>query len=194
MAATRAILDDPLFDIPDNGVWRLVGERREAELAITYWEQQAIRLGYPPTLTTFNNAEMSSEKWAYRFILSVDPIGSRKRASEGRPIAENWVFLFCGEKLAALLNLPKSRNISVIQQLPARFLPVFTKGCYDAISLGCYDAISLGVPIRMQGAVEGEDGRQELYRAVFIGLRVRPHGPMHLVFGAFNCRVKHSQA
>jgi len=186
MAATHPILDDLLFDTPDNSVRRLVGERREAELAITYWEQEAIRLGYPPTLTTFNNAEMSSEKWAYRFILSVDPIGSRKRASEGRPIAENWLFLFCGDKLTALLNLPKSRNNSLIQQLPARFLPVFTKGCYDAISLG--------VPVCMQGAVEGEDGRQELYRAVFIGLRVRPHGLMHLVFGAFNCRVKHSQA
>ena len=53
MAATRAILDDPLFDLPDNGVWKLVGERRKAELAITYWEQETIRLGDPTTLMTF---------------------------------------------------------------------------------------------------------------------------------------------
>jgi hypothetical protein len=186
MAALHPILDDQLLDIPDNSVQRLVGERRETERAITYWEQEAIRLGHPPTLLTFNSVEMTSEKWAYRFILSVDPIESRTRASEGRPIAENWRFIFCGDRFAALLNLPKSRHISMIQQLPARFLPVFTKGCNDAISRG--------VPVRMQGAVEREDGRQELYRAVFMGLRVRPHGLTHFVFGAFNCHVKDSQA
>jgi hypothetical protein len=181
LAITHPILEDQPLDIPYNSVPRLAGERREAERAITYWEQEAIRLGHPPTLLTFNSVDMTSEKWAYRFILSVDPIGSRTRASEDRPIAENWAFIFCGAKFATLLNLPKGRNVSVIQQLPARFLPVFTKGCTDAISLG--------IPVRMQGAVEREDGRQELYRAVFIGLRVRLHGLTHLVFGAFNCRV-----
>ena len=119
---------------------------------------------------------MLSEKWAHRFIVSMDPI------------VENWALLFYGDKFAALIGLPKKRDIGLIplaQRLPARFLPVFIKGCTDTTSLG--------VPIPMEGAIEREDGRRELYRAVFITLRVRPHGLTRLAFGTFNCRVEDKQ-
>jgi hypothetical protein len=150
---------------------KVVRERRESERAIASWEQEVIRLGRQPTLMTLNTAEMTGEKWAYRFIIAVDPV------------VEKCAFLFYGGKFAALLDLPQKPDYSIpmIQQLPARFVPVFTKGCADAISLG--------TPVRMQGAVEREDGRQELYRALFIGFRVKPNGLLSLAFGTFNYRV-----
>jgi len=46
----------------------------------------------------------------------------------------------------------------------------------------------------MQGAVERGDGRQELYRAVFIGFTVRSDGLSPLVFGTLNHRVMDSRA
>jgi hypothetical protein len=41
----------------------------------------------------------------------------------------------------------------------------------------------------MQGAVEREDGGQELYRAAFIRLSLDANRVQQFVLGAFNCRV-----
>jgi hypothetical protein len=163
--------DDQRLEAPSNSAPKSALERRESERVIADWEKETIRLGRQPTLMTLNAAEMTSEKWAYRFIVEVDPV------------VENCVLLFYGDKFAAVLDLPRKpiRSIPMVHQLPARFVPVFTKGCIDATSLGA--------PVRMQGAVERGDGRQELYRAVFIGFTVRPDGLSPLVFGALNYRV-----
>jgi hypothetical protein len=41
----------------------------------------------------------------------------------------------------------------------------------------------------MQGAVEREDGEQELYRAAFVRLSLDANRVQHSVLGAFSCRV-----
>ena len=41
----------------------------------------------------------------------------------------------------------------------------------------------------MQGAVERENGGQELYRAAFIRMSLDGNRQQHLVLGAFNCGV-----
>jgi hypothetical protein len=168
--------DDQRLEAPSNSAPKAALERRESERAIADWEKETIRLGRPPTLMTLNTAEMTSEKWAHRFIVEVDPI------------VENCVLLFYGDKFAAVLDLPRKpiRSIPMIHQLPPRFVPVFTRGCIEASSVGG--------PVRLQGAVERGDGRRELYRAVFIGFTVRPDGLSPLVFGTLNCRATDTRA
>jgi hypothetical protein len=62
------------------------------------------------------------------------------------------------------------RPVPMIEQLPARYVPVFTHG-------GMASTLSR-IPDRMHGAVEREDGGREFYRAAFIRLNL----------DAFNCR------
>jgi hypothetical protein len=60
----------------------------------------------------------------------------------------------------------------MFRKMPKRFLEIFTRGCNDAISSGS--------PVRLEGAIERDHGRRELYRTVFI-----PIGA-NLVFGTYN--------
>jgi hypothetical protein len=151
-------------------------ERREAERAIVDWEQETRRLGRALAWMTLNASEMTSEKWSHRFIMAMGPA------------IKGCAFLFYGAKFGALMGLPEKADYSVpmVEQLPARYLPVFTKGSMDATLQG--------IPIRMQGAVDREDGRKELYRTVFIPLSVKPNDQQRLAFGAFNYRVADTQA
>jgi hypothetical protein len=169
--AVASVLDNRRLELPS----KMARERRELERAIAGWEDETRRLGHEPTLMTLDPAAMVSESWSHRFIIAVEPV------------VENWGFLFYGNQFSALLDLPVKavQSAPLIQQLSARFVPVFTKGCTDATALG--------VPVRMQGAVERGDGRRELYRAAFICFRVSPNGLLPLVFGAFNCRVTDQQ-
>jgi len=162
--------DEPLAE-PHETAPMAVRERREAERAITDWEGERRRLGRELAFMTLNAAEMVSEKWSHRFIIAVDLT------------VEYCSLLSYGAKFAALMGLPEKPNHSVpmVEQLPARYVPVFTKGCIDATLLGA--------PVRLQGAVDREDGRQELYRAAFVPLAVTPNRQQRLAFGAFNCRV-----
>jgi hypothetical protein len=146
-------------------------ERREAERAITDWEEERRRLGRELALMTLNTSDMVGEKWSYRFIIAIGPT------------VEYSSLLFYGAKFAVLMGLPDKPNhtIPMVQQLPARYVPVFIKGCINA-TLRCE-------PVRMQGAVDCEDGRQELYRAAFIPFDLKPDGQRRLAFGAFNCRL-----
>ena len=90
--------------------------------------------------------------------------------------------LFYGARLASLWELPETpdHSIPMTAQLPTRYLPVFTKGCIASILSS--------VAVRMQGAVEREDGEQELYRAAFVRLSLDANRVQHFVLGAFNCR------
>jgi hypothetical protein len=146
-------------------------ERRESERAVTDFEQEKLRLGQALVLMTLDASAMTSEKWAHRFILTL------------RPAIEDCGLLFYGAKFAALMELPEApdQSVPMVEQLPARYVPVFTKGCI-ASTLS-------GAPVRLQGAVDREDGRQELYRAAFIALMGEPLRQQRLAFGAFNCRV-----
>jgi hypothetical protein len=104
---------------------------------------------------TLDFSAMTGPKWAHRFIISV-----------GR-VAEDCVLLFYGARFGALMELPANPEYSapMMAHLPARYVPVFAKGCMDAMLQGG--------PVRIQGAVDREDGQQELYRAAFIRLTHR---------------------
>ena len=146
-------------------------ERRESEQLVADWEQETRRLGDAFAMITLDVSAMSGPKWAHRFVVAV------------RPVVEDSSLLFYGTRLALLWELPERPNHSIpmTAQLPTRYVPVFTKGCI-ASTLS-------SVAFRMQGAVEREDGEQELYRAAFIRLSLDANRVQHFVLGAFNCRV-----
>jgi hypothetical protein len=81
------------------------------------------------------------------------------------------------------MELPEKVNPSIplIEQLPARYVPVFTRGCIDATLRG--------VPIRLRGIADREDSCQELYRAAFIHSSLGGYRQRHFVLGGFNCLI-----
>ena len=170
-AANLPAETNELPEAPRESAPKVARERREAERVITDWVEETRRLGRTLTLMTLNVSEMASEKWAYRFIIAVGPA------------VEDCTLLFYGVRFATLMNLPEKPDHSVpmVEQLPARYVPVFTRGCIDAKLLGA--------PVRMHGAVDRDDGRQELYRTAFIPFSVKLNRQQRLAFGAFNCRV-----
>jgi hypothetical protein len=157
------------FESPDDPTSSAAPERRESERVITDWEEETRRLGRALAL-------MELDFSAHRFIISV-----------GR-VAEDCVLLFCGAKFGALMGLPTNPEYSVpmMAHLPARYVPVFAKGCMDAMLQGG--------PVRIQGAVDREDGQQELYRAAFVRLSIDAKRLQRLALGAFNCRVTERRA
>jgi hypothetical protein len=146
-------------------------ERRVSEQLISDWKAETRRLEHALALMTLDTSVMTGPKWAHRFIIAVN------RA------VEHSSLLFYGAGFASLLGLPAEPNKSVpiSAQLPARYLPVFARGCI-ASSLS-------GTPVRMQGTVELDHGRQELYRAAFIRLKPDTSLRQPLALGAFNCRA-----
>jgi hypothetical protein len=147
-------------------------ERRVTEQLITDWDQETRRLGDAVALMTLDVAAMTGPKWAHRFIMAIS-----------RPVVGNSSLLFYGPELAALLKLPNTpeHSIPMLAQLPARFVPVFTKGCIAS-------ALS-SILVRMHGTIDRDDGRQELYRAVFTRLSLDGNHHRHFALGAFNCRA-----
>jgi hypothetical protein len=159
-------------EAPDETVPKAAGrERREAERLIADWEDETRRLSHVLALLTLKTSEMTTEKWANRFIVAL------------RPAIEDCTFLFYGATFAALLELPEKATPSVpmVEQLPARYVPVFTRGCINATLWG--------TPVRLHGSADRDDGRQELYRAAFIRLSLDTYRQRHFALGAFNCRV-----
>jgi len=138
-------------------------ERRQAERAMAYWQQKAAEVRARPTLTQLDPGEaIDGESWAHRFVIAPDRV------------AEVSTFLMCGSNAARLLELSDAplKYALMFRKMPRRFLEIFTRGCSDAISAGA--------PARLEGAIEQDDGRRELYRTVFM-----PIGA-NLVFGAYN--------
>jgi hypothetical protein len=146
-------------------------ERRETERLITDWKRETRQLGHALTLMTLDISAMRGPKWAHRFIIAVDPV------------VEESSFVFYGIRFASLLELPEtpSHSIPIVAQLPPRYIPVFTRGCVASMLSSS--------AVRMQGAVERENGEQELYRAAFVRLSLDGNRQQRLALGAFNCRV-----
>jgi hypothetical protein len=164
------------FESPDDPTSSAAPERRESEKVITDWEEETRRLGRALALMELDFSAMSGPRWAHRFIISV-----------GR-VAEECVLLFYGARFGALMGLPANPEYSVpmMAHLPARYVPVFAKGCMDAMLQGG--------PVRIQGAVDREDGQQEFYRAAFVRLSIDAKRLQRLALGAFNCRVTERRA
>lgn len=147
-------------------------ERRESERAIAYWERKIKELGRSPTVGALDLAEIDTPDWSHRFVIAVDPV------------VENSALLLYGTGFARLLDLPSKSapHVPMVRQLPKRFSDVFKRGCGDAHLQGH--------AVRVEGEIEREDGRRELYRAAFIPVGVKEHSLTHLAFGAFNSRVE----
>lgn len=158
-------------ETPDGVAVSAGQERRVSEHLVSDWKEETRRLEHALALMTLDTSTMTGPKWAHRFIIAVNRV------------VEHSSLLFYGPRFASLLGLPAEpdKSVPIPAQLPARYLPVFTRGCISS-SLS-------GVPIRMQGAVERDDGGQELYRAAFIRLKLDASLRRPLALGAFNCRV-----
>jgi hypothetical protein len=146
-------------------------ERRESERVLAYWDEKTAQLGETPTVAALDLADMNSESWSHRFVIAVDPM------------VENSALLMYGADFAKLLDLPRKTtpHIPMVRQLPKRLSDVFVRGCGDAHQHN--------TPVRLEGEIEREDGRRELYRAAFIPVGVKPNSLTHLAFGAFNSCV-----
>ena len=127
------------FDSPDDQTSSAALERRESEKVITDWEDETRRLGRALALMTLDFSAMTGPKWAHRFIISV-----------GR-VAEDCVLLFYGARFGALMELPANLGYSLplMAHLPTRYVPVFAKGCMNAMLQGA--------PVRIQGTVDREN-------------------------------------
>jgi hypothetical protein len=170
--ANSSIGTGELHEAPNVSAGAAERERRVTEQLITDWEQETRRLGDACALMTLDLSTMTGPKWVHRFVMAIS-----------RPVVENSSLLFYGPGLAALLEQPNTPEhfFPMLAQLPARFVPVFTKGCI-ASTLS-------SVPVRMHGIIDRDDGRQELYRAVFIRLSLDGNHHRHYAVGALNCRA-----
>lgn len=157
--------------LPHKDARKLLGERRQSERAVAYWEQKAAELGSRPTLTQLDpDAAIDNEHWAHWFVIAPDRV------------EEVSTFLICGPNAARLLELGEGplKYTLMFRKMPKRFLEIFARGCSDAISSGA--------PAHLAGAIGRENGQLELYRTVFIPVGV------NLVFGAFNSTTADPQA
>ena len=144
-------------------------ERRDIQRATALWQQSVREEGSAPLLETFDFSPMRSD-WGYRFLICSDQS------------AETAAFVVYGSKFAQLLGLPEkvTTTIPVIRQLPERYQPVFAEGCSRAMTEPA--------PARSSGSFS-YDIEVELYRAVFLPIRLHPNWSKRLVFGSFNYRT-----
>ena len=144
-------------------------ERRDIQRAIKLWQQGVGEDGSAPLLETFDFSPMRAD-WGYRFLICSDPS------------ADNAAFVVYGSKFTQLLGLPESpiTSIPVRHQLPERYRPVFVEGCRRAITEPA--------PAQLSGSFN-YDIKVELYRVVFLPIRLHPDWSKRLIFGSFNCRT-----
>jgi hypothetical protein len=156
--------------MPHKDVSNSQREQRQSERAVAYWEQKAREFKARPTLTQLDPGHtIDAAEWDYRFVIAPDRL------------AEVSTFLMCGATVTRLLELSQGplKYSVMFRRMPTRFRELFTRGCTFAVASGS--------PARMAGAIEREDGQQELYRTVFL-----PVGP-NLVFGSFSSVVREPQ-
>jgi hypothetical protein len=146
-------------------------ERRESERAIAYWEKKIEALGVTATVAALDLGEINTADWSHRFVIAVDPV------------VENSSLLLYGTNFAKLLDLPSkgTPHVPMVRQLPQHLTDVFMRGCGAAHNQR--------EPIRIEGEIDREDGKRELYRAAFIPVGVKENSLTHLAFGAFNSRI-----
>ncbi|MBV9824904.1 MAG: hypothetical protein JO001_04365 [Alphaproteobacteria bacterium] len=145
-------------------------ERRQSERTLVAWEQKLATLGRSPTLPELF-AAVDTDEWSYGFVVAVDPM------------VEVSSLLVYGADFARLLDMPK-KNLPFVRmsrQLPARYTDLFMRGCTQA----CHQE----APERVEGEVEREDGRRELFRAIFIPVEPEENSPMRYAFGTFSSRI-----
>jgi len=127
-------------------------------------------LGRYPSLTELF-ATVDTEEWSYGFVVAVDPV------------AEVSSILTYGSNFAELLGLPPKGVpfVRMSRQLPRPYPEIFLQGCTEACDTK--------EPVHSEGEVEREDGRHELYRAVFIPIEHETDSLARYAFGRFNSRI-----
>jgi hypothetical protein len=148
---------------------RSSSERRDDRRTFEHWLRHASGDHRIPLLATFDFASIKSD-WSHRFLICTDR----------HP--ESAAFVAYGSTFAELLSLPEKITaiIPLNQQIPERYRPLFAEGCSNAMSKQ--------VPARFSGSFE-HDFTAELFRAVFLPIRLHPSWSKWLIFGTFNCRT-----
>src|ERR1700730_2309812 len=146
----------------------IMGEARDTERAIALWRERGEGSRGVPPLTAFDFSNISGEL-GYRFVISCDEV------------VEDATFLLYGTQFARRLGLPDKPDsfFPMLQQLPERYRPLFIEGCSEAIHEQ--------QPARFSGSVPADDA-VELYRAVFIPVKLWESSPRPLIYGSFNFR------
>lgn len=144
-------------------------DRRDVRRAVAHWRRQITGDNRVPLLATFDFTSIKSD-WSHRFLICADQ----------NP--EHATVIRYGIMFGALLGLPeKVTAITPLNQLiPERYLPLFTEGCSKAIRNQ--------QPAPFNGALE-HDFIVELFRTVFLPIRIHPNWSKWMVFGTFNCRI-----
>ena len=109
------------------------------------------------------------QDWGYRFLICSDLN------------LENAAFVMYGAQLARLLAVPEKVQsiVPLFQQIPERYQPVFTEGCSKAMTQAA--------PAPFSGTFH-YDFQVELYRAVFLPIRLHPSWSKRLIFGSLSYR------
>jgi hypothetical protein len=144
-------------------------ERRDIRRAFSLWRQNVPANARVPLLEQFDFSAMTGD-WGHRFLVCSDEA------------VENAAFVAYGLEFAELLGLPQSVTaiIPLNRQIPERYHPLFDEGCRNAMDKQA--------PARFSGAFE-HDIKAELFRAVFLPIRLQPSWSKWLIFGSFNCRT-----
>lgn len=144
-------------------------DRRDVRRTIEHWLRNVSEEHRIPLLTTFDFASMKRD-WSNRFLICTEQN------------AEDAAFVAYGANFATLLGLPDTVTsiVPLYQRIPERYRPLFAEGCTNALTQG--------EPARFSGAFE-HYFTAELFRAVFLPIRMNQGWSKWLVFGSFNCRT-----
>ena len=144
-------------------------ERRDIRRVLEHWVRHASSNDGVPVLDNFDFASIKRD-WSHRFLICTDQN------------AENAAFLAYGATFATQLGLPETVKaiVPLNRHLPERYQPLFAEGCENAMTQR--------LPARFSGAIE-HYFTVELFRAVFLPIRLHPSWSKWLIFGSFNCRT-----
>ena len=144
-------------------------ERRDIRRVLEHWLRHASSNDGIPVLDNFDFASIKRD-WSHRFLICTDQN------------AEDAAFLAYGATFAAQLGLPETVTaiVPLNAQLPERYRSLFAEGCENAMTER--------LPARFSGAIE-HYFTVELFRAVFLPIRLHPSWSKWLIFGSFNCRT-----
>jgi hypothetical protein len=141
-------------------------ERRDIQRTIDLWQRNLADGSALPDVETFDFSPMKQD-WGYRFLICSD--------------LENAAFVMYGAQLARLLALPEKVQtiVPLLQQIPERYQPIFVDGCSKAMTQAA--------PARFSGTFD-YDFQVELYRGVFLPIRLHRSWSKRLIFGSLSYR------
>jgi len=142
---------------------------RDVDRTIKFWPHNLSgRTDSVPLLAKFDFSAMKGD-WAHRFLICSDQN------------LENAAFVAYGGAFAELLDLPEQVTaiVPLSRQISERYLPVFTEGCSHAINKQ--------MPAQFSGSFD-HGFQAELFRAVFLPIRLHESWSKWLIFGSFNYR------